>query len=179
MARRLAREGYIACVTRRSTDKLQPLVDQIRADGGQAHGIASNARKVDVRVALVQQIKRDIAPVEVTVFNIGTNVRFGITDTTARVYFKVWAMACFGGFLMGRECTRVMVPRGRHERVYRRHRQPARARRFCRLCRRQACAACAGPEHGARVVTTGHPQPAQHCRGLLANPPAAARHLDL
>ena len=118
MARRLAREGYIACVTRRSADKLQPLVDQIRADGGQAHGIASNARKVDDRVALVQQIKRDIAPVEVTVFNIGTNVRFGITETTARVYFKVWAMACFGGFLMGRECTRVMLPRGRGTNVF-------------------------------------------------------------
>ena len=177
MARRFAREGYIACVTRRSADKLQPLVDLIRADGGQAHGIASNARKEDDRVALVQQIERDIAPVEVTVFNIGTNVRFGITETTARVYFKVWAMACFGGFLMGRECTRVTVPRGRHERVYRRHRQPGGRDGFAAFA--GAKHACAGPEHGARVVTTGHPQPAQHCRGLLANPPAAARHLDL
>ena len=36
--RRFAREGYIACLTRRAADKLQPLVDAIRAAGGQAHG---------------------------------------------------------------------------------------------------------------------------------------------
>ena len=46
-------------------------------------------------------------------FNIGANVRFSITETTARVYFKVWEMACFAGFLMGREVAKVMLPRGR------------------------------------------------------------------
>ena len=64
-------------------------------------------------VALVETIERDIAPIEVAVFNIGANVRFGITETTARVYLKVWEMACFGGFLMGRETARAMLPRGR------------------------------------------------------------------
>jgi NAD(P)-dependent dehydrogenase (short-subunit alcohol dehydrogenase family) len=64
-------------------------------------------------VALVERIECDIAPIEVAVFNIGANVRFGITETTARVYFKVWEMACFGGFLMGREAAKVMLPRGR------------------------------------------------------------------
>jgi NAD(P)-dependent dehydrogenase (short-subunit alcohol dehydrogenase family) len=34
IARRFAREGYIACVTRRNADKLQPLVEQIVAAGG-------------------------------------------------------------------------------------------------------------------------------------------------
>ena len=44
IAKRFAREGYVACVTRRTADKLQPLVDEIRAAGGQAHGFASDAR---------------------------------------------------------------------------------------------------------------------------------------
>ena len=113
IARRFAREGYIACVTRRSADKLQPLVEQIRAEGGQAHAFGSDARKEEAMVSLVETIERDIAPIEVAVFNIGANVRFGITETTARVYFKVWEMACFAGFLMGREAARVMLPRGR------------------------------------------------------------------
>ena len=90
IARRFAREGYIACVTRRSADKLTPLVDQIRAQGGQAHGFASDARKEEEMVELVRRIETEIAPIEVAVFNIGANVRFGITETTARVYFKVW-----------------------------------------------------------------------------------------
>ena len=54
-----------------------------------------------------------IAPIEVAVFNIGANVRFGITETTTRVYTKVWEMACLGGFLMGREAAKNMLPRGR------------------------------------------------------------------
>jgi NAD(P)-dependent dehydrogenase (short-subunit alcohol dehydrogenase family) len=113
IAKRFARAGYIACVTRRTADKLTPLVDEIRAEGGEAHGFASDARKEEEMVALVEKIERDIAPIEVAVFNVGANVRFGITETTARVYFKVWEMACFGGFLMGREAAKVMLPRGR------------------------------------------------------------------
>lgn len=113
VAKRFAREGYIACVTRRSADKLTTLVDEIRTEGGVAYGFGSDARKEEEMVTLIEQIERDIAPIEVAVFNIGANVRYGITETTARVYFKVWEMACFGGFLMGREVAKRMLPRQR------------------------------------------------------------------
>ena len=113
IARRFAREGYIACVTRRHADKLAPLLAQIEAEGGKAHAFGSDARKEDEVVALFAQIEKEIAPIEVAVFNIGANVRFAITETTARVYYKVWEMGCFGGFLVGREAARAMLPRGR------------------------------------------------------------------
>lgn len=113
VARRFAREGYVACVTRRSEEKLAPLVERIASEGGKAHGFGSDARKEEEMVALVDRIEREIAPIEVAVFNVGANVRFDVTETTARVYFKVWEMACFGGFLMGREVARRMLPRGR------------------------------------------------------------------
>lgn len=113
IARRFAREGYIACVTRRSADKLQPLVQSIRDAGGQAHGFASDARDEAAVQALVAQIEKDIAPIEVAVFNIGANVRFSVVDTTERVYRKVWEMAALAGFLVGREAAKVMLPRQR------------------------------------------------------------------
>ncbi|WP_321784877.1 SDR family oxidoreductase [Paraburkholderia sp. J94] len=113
IARRFAREGYIACVTRRHADKLAPLVAQIEAEGGVAHAFGSDARKEEDMIALFAEIEKNIAPVEVAIFNIGANVRFGITETTARVYHKVWEMACFAGFLMGREAAKVMLPRAR------------------------------------------------------------------
>ena len=112
IAKRFAREGYVACVTRRSLDKLLPLVDRIRADGGQAHGFASDARKEEEVVALIEQIESTIGPIEVMVFNIGANVPCSILDETARKYFKIWEMACFSGFLVGREVARRMVTRG-------------------------------------------------------------------
>jgi len=63
-------------------------------------------------IALFNRIETEIAPIEAAVFNIGANVRFTVTETTARVYHKVWEMACFAGFLMGREAAKVMLPRG-------------------------------------------------------------------
>ena len=113
VARRFARAGYTACVTRRTAEKLEPLVAQIKAEGGKAHGFGSDTRREDDMISLITSIERDIGPIEVAVFNVGGNVRFGIRETTVRVYTKVWEMCALGGFLLGREAAKVMVPRGR------------------------------------------------------------------
>jgi NAD(P)-dependent dehydrogenase (short-subunit alcohol dehydrogenase family) len=113
IARRFAREGLTACVVRRNADKLAPLVERIEAAGGRARAFGTDARKEDAMIALVDGIEREIGAIEVAVFNVGGNVSFPISETTARVYYKVWEMACFAGFLLGREAARVMVPRGR------------------------------------------------------------------
>ncbi len=113
IARRFAREGLIACVTRRHKDNLAPLVSQIQAEGGQAYGFGSDARKEDAVVELISHIEKEIAPIEVAVFNVGGNVRFLLTETTERVYRKVWEMGCYAGFLVGREVAKAMLPRKR------------------------------------------------------------------
>jgi len=112
VARRFARAGYVACVTRRSADKLEPLVRSIRDSGGEAHGFASDARKEDEVTALVEDIENRIGPIEVFVFNVGANVPCGILEETPRKYFKIWEMACFGGFLTSQAVARRMVARG-------------------------------------------------------------------
>ncbi|HEY0886671.1 MAG TPA: SDR family oxidoreductase [Ramlibacter sp.] len=111
VARRFARGGYTVCATRRNIDQLQPLIDAIRAEGGSAHGFASDARKEEEVVALVERIESTIGPIEVLVFNIGANAPGSILDETARRYFKLWEMGCFAGFLNGREVARRMVAR--------------------------------------------------------------------
>jgi NAD(P)-dependent dehydrogenase (short-subunit alcohol dehydrogenase family) len=113
IAKRFAREGFVACVTRRSADKLQPLVDAIKADGGEAHGFACDARKEEDVIALVEQIENQIGPIEAFVFNIGANVPCSILEETARKYFKIWEMACFSGFLNAREVAKRMAKRQR------------------------------------------------------------------
>ena len=113
IARRFAREGFITCVTRRSADKLAPLVAQIEAAGGKAHAFGSDARKEEEVTALVEQIESTVGAIEVLVFNIGANVAASILEETARKYFKIWEMGCFGGFLNGREVAKRMVTRER------------------------------------------------------------------
>ncbi|HDR9588579.1 TPA: SDR family oxidoreductase [Burkholderia stabilis] len=113
IARRFAREGMVACVVRRHAEKLEPLVRQIEAEGGAAVGFGSDARKEEDVMEVVSRIEREVGPIEAMVFNIGANVPCSILDETARKYFKIWEMACLGGFLYGREVARRMVARGR------------------------------------------------------------------
>lgn len=113
IARCFAAQGYTACVTRRKAQALEPLVAAIEADGGRAHAFGSDARREDQVVSLVEHIEREVGPIEVAVYNVGGNVRFPITETTSRVYFKVWEMCALGGFLLGRESARRMLARGR------------------------------------------------------------------
>ena len=115
IARAFATDGFVVCVTRRARNlsQLDGLVADIRDKGGEAHAFGVDARSEDETMALFERIERDIGPIEVLVFNIGANVRFGIRETTTRVFTKVWAMACLSGFLAGREAAKRMVPRGR------------------------------------------------------------------
>ena len=115
IARAFAADGLVVCVTRRARNlsQLDGLVADIRDKGGEAHAFGVDARSEDETMALFEHIERDIGPVEVLVFNIGANVRFGIRETTVRVFTKVWEMACLSGFLAGREAAKRMVPRGR------------------------------------------------------------------
>jgi NAD(P)-dependent dehydrogenase (short-subunit alcohol dehydrogenase family) len=115
IARAFARDGHPVCLTRRARnlEQLEVLAGDIRSQGGAAHAFGVDARIEADMVALFDDIEARIGPLEIVVSNIGANVRFGLVETTARVFTKVWEMACFAGFLAGREAARVMLPRGR------------------------------------------------------------------
>ena len=115
LARAFAAEGLAVCMTRRERNlgSLETLAQSIRGDGGEAHAFGVDARLEDEMIALFDKVEREVGPLEVVIFNIGANVRFGIRETTSRVFHKVWEMACFAGFLAGREAAKHMVPRGR------------------------------------------------------------------
>lgn len=114
IARAFAAEGLSVSMTRRARhlDKLEALAEEIRKSGGAAHAFGVDAREEADMIALFDKIEREVAPIDVVVFNIGANVFFPVTGTTERVYRKVWEMAAFAGFLAGREAARVMAPRG-------------------------------------------------------------------
>jgi NAD(P)-dependent dehydrogenase (short-subunit alcohol dehydrogenase family) len=113
VARRFAREGFHVCVVRRKADQLAGLCDAIRAEGGVATPFGVDARKEEAVVEFFEQVETQIGPVEVAVHNIGANVSIPIVEFEARKYFKIWEMACFSGFLLGREAARRMLPRER------------------------------------------------------------------
>lgn len=146
LARAFAAEGHAVCLTRRPRhlEALEALAGEIAAAGGRAHPFGVDARSEDEMVRLFDRIEAEVGPLEVVVFNIGANVRFPIRETTARVFHKVWEMACFAGFLTGREAARVMVPRGRGTILFTGATASVRGR--------DGYAAFAAAKHGLRAV---------------------------
>jgi NAD(P)-dependent dehydrogenase (short-subunit alcohol dehydrogenase family) len=112
IAKKFAAEGFTVFVGRRNGDKLAPLVGEVEAAGGRIVGRSLDARKED-EIATFLRDAEAIAPLDVCVFNIGANVNFPLLETTERVFRKVWELACYSGFLAGREAARLMLPRGR------------------------------------------------------------------
>ncbi|MGV8584327.1 SDR family NAD(P)-dependent oxidoreductase, partial [Pseudomonas aeruginosa] len=70
-----------------------------------------DARQEQQVIDLFARIEGEVGALEAVIFNVGANVWFPITETTERVYRKVWEMAAFGGFFTGRGAARVMLPR--------------------------------------------------------------------
>jgi NAD(P)-dependent dehydrogenase (short-subunit alcohol dehydrogenase family) len=112
IARKFASEGYTVFAGRRTADKLKELEASITEAGGECVARGLDARKEEAITAFLQEADRH-APLEVCIFNVGANVYFPVLDTTERVFRKVWEMACYAGFLTGREASRLMLQRER------------------------------------------------------------------
>ncbi|HEX3404452.1 MAG TPA: SDR family NAD(P)-dependent oxidoreductase [Acetobacteraceae bacterium] len=111
IARKFAAEGFTVFAGRRNGEKLAPLVADVEAQGGRIVARSLNARQEDGITEFLRTADA-LAPLEVCIFNVGANVNFPLVDTTERVFRKVWEMACYAGFLAGREAARLMLPRG-------------------------------------------------------------------
>jgi NAD(P)-dependent dehydrogenase (short-subunit alcohol dehydrogenase family) len=112
IVRRFALEGYHVFAGRRNGEKLAPLVAEVETAGGACTGQSLDARQEDAVTAFMREAD-ETAPLEVVVFNVGANVNFPVLETTERVFRKVWELACYAGFLTGREGARRLLPRGR------------------------------------------------------------------
>jgi NAD(P)-dependent dehydrogenase (short-subunit alcohol dehydrogenase family) len=105
IVRKFAAEGFAVHAGRRNGDKLAPLL------GGTVTGRSLDARVPEDVAAFLDEAEA-IAPLALSVFNVGANVQFPLLETTDRVFRKVWEMACFAGFVSMREAARIMLPRG-------------------------------------------------------------------
>jgi NAD(P)-dependent dehydrogenase (short-subunit alcohol dehydrogenase family) len=113
IARKFAGEGLTVCAARRNGERLTSLVEELNGDGHRAHAFSCDARREEAVASLFANIEASIGEVEVVVFNVGANVPMGILETDSRKFFKIWEMACFAGFLTGREAARYMTERQR------------------------------------------------------------------
>jgi NAD(P)-dependent dehydrogenase (short-subunit alcohol dehydrogenase family) len=112
VARRFARGGLHVGLVRRKADGLTPLVEEIQQAGGAATPFGADARQEEDVVRVFDEAEK-LGSLEAVIHNIGANVSIPIREMDTRKYFKIWQMACFSGFLVGREAARRMAPNGR------------------------------------------------------------------
>ncbi|OCI91949.1 glucose 1-dehydrogenase [Rhizobium sp. AC27/96] len=116
LCRLLAGKGYHVVIAGRTPAKIDQVAETIRASGGSAEAIETDATDEAAVVRLFEHAftARDgIAAPDFIVFNAGINRPIGFRDLTAAQFEEFWRICCFGGFLVGREAARHLTPLGR------------------------------------------------------------------
>jgi NAD(P)-dependent dehydrogenase (short-subunit alcohol dehydrogenase family) len=115
VAKRFAREGYHACLARRTDQKgLDRLVGEIESEGGSATGYILNAVEENSIERLVENIEAEIGPIEVAVFNLGAQIGDrALANTSLKQFEMGWRMATFGLFRLALVLFPHMEKRGR------------------------------------------------------------------
>jgi NAD(P)-dependent dehydrogenase (short-subunit alcohol dehydrogenase family) len=113
VARRFAKGGYKVCIARRDAAKSAGLIEELKADGYEVHAFSVDARQEKEVQNLFANVEKNIGPIEVCLFNAGSNVSKPLLETTDKLFLKAWELACYAGFLVGREAAIHMLKRGR------------------------------------------------------------------
>jgi len=112
LCKRLAREGLHVLVAGRTPDKVETLAAAIRKAGGRATGVATDTTREQDVLDVFDRAEKE-GPLEIVVYNAGNAAMGELHDMEASYFEQVWRVGCFGGFLVGREAVRRMLPRGR------------------------------------------------------------------
>jgi NAD(P)-dependent dehydrogenase (short-subunit alcohol dehydrogenase family) len=111
---RLAREGLHVFVAGRTAEKVAAVTASIEKAGGSATAVPMDTTSEREVVALFDRAEADGKGVlDLVVYNAGNAAMGQVHDMDAGFFEQVWRVGCFGGFLVGREALRRMLPRGR------------------------------------------------------------------
>jgi NAD(P)-dependent dehydrogenase (short-subunit alcohol dehydrogenase family) len=112
LCRRFAREGLHAVAVGRTAEKLERVVEEIRSAGGAASAAVADATREEDVAAVFDAAEGQGGVPEVVVYNAGNNQFRSLLEMDGPFFEGVWRLCCFGGFLVGREAARRMVPAG-------------------------------------------------------------------
>ncbi len=116
LCRRFASESYHVLVGGRTREKIEQVAAAILANGGSAEAVLTDATNEADVIRLFDKAfnpGEQRNPADLIVFNAGNNRRVEFRELSAQQFEDFWRVGCFGGFLVGREAARRLVPLGR------------------------------------------------------------------
>lgn len=113
IARRFAAGGLHVVVTGRTAEKVESVVAQIKESGGKATAAVGDATS-DQGLAGALETVKGLGPLHAAIYNAGgSQWRSGILEMDTPFVEDVWRINCLGGFIMGREAAKLMLPNER------------------------------------------------------------------
>jgi NAD(P)-dependent dehydrogenase (short-subunit alcohol dehydrogenase family) len=115
LCRRFAEGGHHVLVAGRSADKLEQVVRTIASKGGSAEPVLADTTREEDVVRLFDRAMTPGAgldPLDLVAYNAGNNRKLDFRELSAQMFEDFWRIGCFGGFLVGREAARRLVPLG-------------------------------------------------------------------
>lgn len=110
-ARRFAREGLHVFLAGRTPERLEAVAKEIEAAGGRASALATDTTRGEDVVRLLDRAQA-AGPLVLVLYNAGNNRLRPLLDMSDAFFEDTWRLCCFGGFLVGREAARRMLPQG-------------------------------------------------------------------
>ncbi|MGA7869738.1 MAG: SDR family NAD(P)-dependent oxidoreductase, partial [Candidatus Binatus sp.] len=104
--------GYKVALIARSAEIIGKTTGEIKAAGGVALPIQSDAT-VEAEVAAAHQgITRELGPIEILIYNGGRRPMGRLMETTPKVFEETWRLHTLGAFLWARQVVPEMLARG-------------------------------------------------------------------
>jgi NAD(P)-dependent dehydrogenase (short-subunit alcohol dehydrogenase family) len=104
--------GKAVALARRTPEALAPLVKEIEAAGGSAVAVGADASDEAQVARLFEHAESSFGPPRFVLFNAAGFAMGPIVETTSGQFEDMWRAASYGGFIVGREAARRMVPHG-------------------------------------------------------------------
>ncbi|WP_029583212.1 SDR family NAD(P)-dependent oxidoreductase [Bradyrhizobium sp. URHD0069] len=104
---RFAADGLKVIVAGRTKSAIEAVANDVALSGGRAIPVIADATDETDIVALFNFAGTEL---DLAIYNAGNNTPGRIIDMDAEYFERSWRVACFGGFLFGREAVRRMLP---------------------------------------------------------------------
>lgn len=111
LCRRFAAEGLHVFAGGRTEEKLARVTSSVSEAGGSATPVVMDTTEA-AGVTRIFEVAEAAGPVDLVVYNAGNNRFSSLLDMSDEFFEDLWRLCCFGGFLVGREAARRMLPRG-------------------------------------------------------------------
>ncbi len=112
LCRRFSEEGLHVFLAGRTKARVEAAAAEIEAAGGRATAVVTDTTIAADVVRLFDAAEKSEGSPELVVYNAGNNRFKPLLEMDDAFFEDVWRLCCFGGFLVGREAARRMLPSG-------------------------------------------------------------------